>query len=130
MPASEDPHRLDSERTRRGFERAAATYDASAVLQSEVGQRMAERLALVKLQPAAIVDVGCGTGDALGELSARYPEALVLGLDSAFSMLEIARGRTAAARASGGSLLARWFGPRTRTGAQPSLICADACRLP
>jgi len=130
MPASEDPHRLDTGRTRLAFERAAATYDASAVLQREVGQRMAERLALVKLQPAAILDVGCGTGDALGELSARYPEAWVLGLDSAWHMLEIARGRSSAARASGGSLLARWFGPRARTTAQPSLVCGDAGRLP
>jgi malonyl-CoA O-methyltransferase len=130
MPPSDDPHWLDPQRTRRAFERAAATYDASAVLQREVGQRMAERLALVKLQPRAILDVGCGTGDALGEFCSRYPEAFVLGLDSAYRMLDIARTRSASARASGRSLFARWFGTRTRTGAEPALACGDACRLP
>jgi len=130
MPPSSDPHWLDPQRTRRAFERAAATYDASAVVQREVGQRMAERLAVVKLQPAAILDVGCGTGDALGELSTRYPDAFVLGLDSAYRMLETARGRTAAARASGRSLFARWLGAGARTGAEPALVCGEACRLP
>jgi malonyl-CoA O-methyltransferase len=130
MASSTDPHWLDRQRMRRAFERAAASYDSAAVLQREVGQRLAERLALVRLQPAAILDVGCGTGDALGELSTRYPEALVLGLDSAYGMLEIARRRTAAARAAERSLFARWFAAKTRTGLEPSLVCGDACGLP
>src|SRR6266404_4778102 len=100
MAPSVDPFRLDSHRVRQDFERAAASYDASAVLQREVGQRMAERLVLVKLQPLAILDAGCGTGDALSELSARYPDAFVLGLDLAYAMLDSARRRAAATRAS------------------------------
>jgi malonyl-CoA O-methyltransferase len=130
MAPSHDPHWLDPRRTRRAFERAAATYDSAAVLQREVGQRMAERLALVKLQPATIVDAGCGTGDALGELAARYPEAFVVGVDSAYGMLATARRRTAAARASGRSLFTRWFGARSKAPGEPALVCADACRLP
>jgi malonyl-CoA O-methyltransferase len=130
MAPSDDPHGLDPRRTRRAFERAALSYDRAAVLQREVGQRLAERLALMRLQPAAIVDVGCGTGDALSELCTRYPDAFVVGLDIAQGMLEVARGRTAAARAAERSLLARWFGPRTRTAAAPALVCGDACQLP
>jgi malonyl-CoA O-methyltransferase len=130
MASNRDPHWLDPHRARRAFERAAATYDTAAVLQREVGQRMAERLALVKLRPAAILDAGCGTGDALNELATRYPEALVLGVDSAFAMLETARRRTSAARASGRSLFARWFGARPRAAGELALVCADACRLP
>ena len=99
MAPSVDPFRLDPRSVRQAFERAAASYDASAILQREVGQRMAERLALVKLQPLAILDAGCGTGDALSELSARYPEAFVVGLDLAYAMLDAARRRAAATHA-------------------------------
>ena len=88
-----DPLRLDPKSVRRTFERAAATYDSAAVLQREIGQRMADRLALVKLQPAAILDAGCGTGDALSELRTRFPAAFIVGLDLAHAMLVAASVR-------------------------------------
>lgn len=124
---------LDPRRVRRAFERAAATYDAAAVLQREVGQRMAERLALMKLEPKVILDAGCGTGDALSELATRYPQAWLLGVDIAYAMLEAARRRAAASIASIASqrtLLARWFGARGNAGGEPALVCADLCYLP
>src|SRR5580704_9350436 len=91
---------------------------------------MAERLALVKLEPAAILDAGCGTGDALSELSTRYPEAFVLGLDIACAMLDTARRRGVAASASKRSLLARWFGAGLKNDVAPALVCGDIGRLP
>src|SRR5258708_30851870 len=106
-----DPLQLDPASVRRTFERAAATYDAAAVLQREVGQRMAERLALVKLQPSTILDAGCGTGDALAELRTRFPAAFIVGLDLAYPMLAAARRRATARIASARPLLARLFGP-------------------
>ena len=130
MAPSVDPLRLDPQSVRHAFERAAASYDASAVLQREIGQRMAERLLLVKLQPAAILDAGCGTGDALSELSARYPDASLIGLDLAYAMLDSARRRAAAANASERSLLARLLGTRAMARRIPALVCGDACRLP
>lgn len=128
--APRDPLRLDAKSVRRTFERAAATYDSAAVLQREVGQRMAERLALVKLQPAAILDAGCGTGDALAELRTRFPAAFIVGLDLAQAMLVAARRRTAAGIAAERSLLTRLLGPRAGASGEPALVCADACRLP
>lgn len=130
MGSSDHPQALDPKRVRSAFESAAATYDAAAVLQHEVGQRMAERLALMKLKPAAILDAGCGTGDALNELSTRYPGAWRLGLDIAYAMLQVARRRGAAATASERSLLARWLGASANRGGEPALVCADLCRLP
>jgi malonyl-CoA O-methyltransferase len=130
MAPDVDPLRLDSQRVRHAFERAAARYDASAVLQREVGQRMAERLLLVKLQPSAILDAGCGTGDALSELSARYPDAFLVGLDLAYAMLDAARRRASAAHASERSLLARLLGTRAMARRAPALVCGDACSLP
>ena len=130
MTPDVDPLRLDPQSVRHAFERAAASYDASAVLQREVGQRMAERLLLVKLQPAAILDAGCGTGDALSELSARYPDAFLVGLDLAYAMLDSARRRVTAANASERSLLSRLLGTRAMARRVAALVCADASRLP
>ena len=63
---------------RTDFSRSASRYDEAAVLARESGQRMAERLDLVKLEPRRIADVGCATGDGLRELQQRYPKAQAL----------------------------------------------------
>src|ERR1700686_2741470 len=94
------PPDLDRAQVRRQFERAAASYDEAAVLQREVGQRMAERLGFVRMQPATILDAGCGTGVALGELHARYPDARLIALDLALNMTLAARHRAGAAMKS------------------------------
>ena len=38
---------------------------------------MHERLDLIKLAPERILDAGCGTGNALPLLTARYPKARI-----------------------------------------------------
>ena len=102
---------------RRAFERAAATYDGHAVLQREVAARLAQHLDPIRLGPARIVDLGCGTGDSFAELGRRFPKAGLVGIDLAHAMLERARARSPAWK----RLL------RART---PALVCADAERLP
>lgn len=84
---------IDKERARLSFGRAADSYDAMAVLQREIGQRMAERLDLVKLQPRRVLDAGCGTGAETALLMRRYPKAQVLALDFAEPMLARTRKR-------------------------------------
>lgn len=131
MAAERDPHRLDGTEVRRAFERAAATYDDAAVLQREIGQRMAERLGFVKLDTSTILDAGCGTGMAMGELGARYPGAAVFGLDLAYAMTRAAQMRCASSTAAARGVLGRLLGS---LGAQrsdaPRLICGDVVRLP
>ena len=127
MASDIDRFGLDSRRVRQAFERAAAGYDAAAVLQREIEQRMAERLALVKLNPETILDAGCGTGSALGELAGRYPDAFLIGFDLSYAMLGAARRRAERPTAPEPSLLARLLGKRAE---RPALVCADACRLP
>ncbi|MEN8175822.1 MAG: hypothetical protein ABFS23_08670, partial [Pseudomonadota bacterium] len=61
---------LDKARVRRAFGRAAATYDAGAVLQQEIGERLLERLDYVRLEPERVLDAGCGTGIASADLMA------------------------------------------------------------
>jgi malonyl-CoA O-methyltransferase len=40
-----------------------------------------------------VLDAGCGTGEALGELAARYPDARLVALDAAAPMVDAARER-------------------------------------
>ena len=84
---------VDKRLVRRSFDDAADTYDAAAVLQNEVCARMLGRLEYIKLAPAAILDAGSGTGNALAALAKRYPDARIVALDIAHAMLARARRR-------------------------------------
>ncbi len=90
---SEPPYLPDKKQVRRAFERAAARYDADAVLQREVGKRLESRLELIRQVPARVLDVGAGTGLATRDLMKRYPKAQVFALDVAAPMLRLARRR-------------------------------------
>ena len=102
---------IDKARVRRSFGRAADTYDEVAVLQRVVGERMRERLELVKLVPQTVLDLGCGTGLHTGALMQRYPRARLLALDLALTMLQHTRRRE------------RWL-------KRPRCLCGDMERLP
>ena len=112
MKERDFPVKVDA---RRAFERAAANYDASAVLQREVGRRLFEHLDPIVIAPRRVVDLGCGTGDAFEALGKRFPKAELIGVDFSKAMLQRARGRTGWLRRAIGS-----GGPR--------LVCADAER--
>ena len=102
---------LDRRAARRHAETAATDYDKYAVLQAEVRGQLLERLALTTLDPAVIVDAGCGTGHASRALRRRYPRSRVIAVDSSPGMLRAARAQ------------AGWFRPFER-------VCADAEQLP
>ena len=104
--------RVDKRLARRAFERAAAGYDAAAFLQHEVGERLAERLDLLRdFRPRRILDAGCGTGALTERLACRYRGARVVALDIAPAMLARARRR----------------GPWLR---RPACVCGDIEALP
>jgi malonyl-CoA O-methyltransferase len=113
---------FDKRLLRRSFERAAASYDEAAVLQHEVCKRMDERLDLIKLQPATVLDAGSGTGNALPALRARYPKARVIAFDLALTMLQMGkqRGRQ------------RTRGPwwKFQSNQQVMSVCGDIEQLP
>jgi malonyl-CoA O-methyltransferase len=88
---TEDQYLPDKLKMRQSFERAAAHYDASAILQQEISKRLLERLDYIKLQPARVLDVGAGTGISLRGLRQQYPAAQIFGLDIARAMLLEAR---------------------------------------
>ncbi|MDP2029100.1 MAG: malonyl-ACP O-methyltransferase BioC [Thiobacillus sp.] len=117
---------LDHDEVRRAFDHAAASYDAHAVLQREVCDRLLERLDFMSLQPARVLDVGCGTGYGMAHLRERYAAAELCALDLAPSMLHAAQARlpqphwTQRARA----LLSPHASPLSHA------LCADMERLP
>lgn len=115
-----EPFYTDKSRVRASFERAAGSYDAAAVLQREVADRMAERLDFIKHAPAVVLDAGSGTGYGGGLLKTRYPDARLLELDLAHSMLTTSRAKQAAV----GGLLKKLF------ARQPWQVCADLESLP
>ena len=85
-------------RVRDSFDRAADTYDAAAVVQRRVCQRLLEALdgfgGLDVLGDAAsprILDAGCGTGYGARLLRARWPAAVITNADFAPAMLALAR---------------------------------------
>ena len=102
---------------RRSFDKAAASYDAAAVIQHEVCRRMLSRLDYIKHLPHAILDAGSGTGNAIPALSKRYPRAALYALDIALAMLERARAR-----------VPWWRRPLTRRNVVA--VCGDLERLP
>lgn len=106
----------DKRIVRRSFDRAAGTYDGSAVLQQEVGERMLSRLDYVKIEPSRILDAGSGTGRGARDLQKRYPDAGLLELDLSLAMLKKARPE-----------LPWWKKPFSRGSLQ---VCGDIERLP
>jgi len=81
---------LDPSHIRRAFGRAATTYEAHAVLQAEVGERLRERLDGVEFAPIRVVDVGSGPGGGSAALHRRFDAAFVIALDLALPMLQAA----------------------------------------
>lgn len=72
---------LNKSHIRQSFARAALSYDAHAVLQYEIADRLLERLDLVRMDIKTVLDVGSGTGYCTRELVRRYPDAHILGVD-------------------------------------------------
>jgi malonyl-CoA O-methyltransferase len=103
--------RFDKSQVRDAFDRAAHRYDHSAVLQQEVTERLLEKLDVVRIAPAWILDAGCGTGSALPGLAKRYSDAQLVALDISRNMLTQCAGH--------GGMFNR-----------PMRVCADMEQLP
>ena len=72
------------------YARAAGRYDEKWAFYVEATTR--ETLRRTPMTPSArVLDVGCGTGELLRRLRAKYPGAVLAGLDPVAEMLAVAR---------------------------------------
>lgn len=98
----------------RSFSLATRTYDQHAFVQKEIGQRLLERIAIVKNAPDLILDIGAGTGYLTRQLQQQFPKSDIIGLDLAHGMTHYAKTRQ----------------PWPVWGKKPSYLCADTEALP
>lgn len=108
---------LDPALLRRRFGKAGPCAAGADFLAREAASRMIERFDWIRLQPARILDLGCGEGADLPALAARFPQAQCVGLD-------LAAARLAALPRPG--MLDRLL----RRPAAAAALCADASALP
>lgn len=111
---------VDRQQVGRRFSRVAASYAEADFFVREVDGRMQERLDYVNLQPKRILDLGCGRGGSFSALTARYPDAELIGLDVSPAMLLAGRSQQTGWR--------RWLGIGKH--ADPVRLAADAAQLP
>ncbi len=105
------PYLLDRAGVRSAFDRVSSGYDDIAVIDSRVREEILSRLDLVKLSPAVILDVGCGTCGWAAALLKRFRQSRLLALDISTGMLNQAQRRKP------------WF-------RKLDAICADGAALP
>jgi malonyl-CoA O-methyltransferase len=116
---------LDPLAVRRQFGRRALARGPLDFLSREAERRLLERLSLVRMQPSAILDLGCGQGLGLAALAQRYPKARLYGCDAAPAML---RRAVDTLRPVPRGWLSRFA--RSSPVAQAALFGADVASLP
>lgn len=67
-----------------------AEFAKAAALAHAVAEQMMARLEWMAIKPQTILDVGCGVGWGTHLLQQRYPEARVMGVDTAKALLQFA----------------------------------------
>ena len=68
---------------RRQFLKAQNNFDSHAAVFQAISERLLERLELLAVKPARVLDLGCRSGYQLQALAGRYPDATIVGADPA-----------------------------------------------
>jgi malonyl-CoA O-methyltransferase len=86
--------RINRNRIGRAFHQQAGEYDRHATVQKRVVDRLLSLTqSRVSPVPAAVLDIGCGTGQLLSSLGRQYPHSRLYGLDLAYNMTRCAAER-------------------------------------
>jgi malonyl-CoA O-methyltransferase len=108
---SSPPARLNPAHVRRRLEAAAGEFDGTEFIHGKTAEGLFERLEPMRIEPALILDIGCGSGARMRPLGKKFPHSRVIGLDVSAAMLAKAAAR------------GRWW-------SKPSVVLADAAALP
>ena len=88
---------INKNKVGRSFHQQAVEYDQHSSVQKRVVSRL---VSLVKNYavgvPAAVLDIGCGTGQLLSSLGDQFPQTRLYGLDLAYNMTQCAADRLGA----------------------------------
>ena len=127
------------QRVRASFDRAAPSYDAAAVLQRRVCERLLELLLnqpCCGATPTDVLDAGCGTGYGARLLHERWPLAQISALDFAPAMLRIAKTNHFACLAADLEALPLraasfdlWWSSLSLQWCDPALVLREAARV-
>lgn len=76
MTNASQPNRLaiETRHVKQQFDRRG-DLGAAEFLYGEIARRMLDRLKLIRLEPAVVLDAGCGVGRRFAALRERYPKA-------------------------------------------------------
>jgi len=129
QPASRLSAPIDLARVRALFANPALVSE-SGFLRREIAARMHERLALVRIAPARVLDAGCGEGMDLAALQKRFPQATLFGLDASPAMLKQAKLQQQAARSATSRLLQQWLHAGLSRDAGARLLSGNFSQLP
>jgi malonyl-CoA O-methyltransferase len=87
----ESAYQRDKRAVAQSFSRAAGKYDAAAQIQATVRRALLSRCD--ENAGGQVLDLGCGTGLALQKLHEHYRGAILIAVDLAEGMLQVARAR-------------------------------------
>jgi malonyl-CoA O-methyltransferase len=119
---------IDHQHVRRLFARPER-LKAIDFLHREVSARMMERLQLVKLDPACIIDAGCGRGADLAGLHNLWNASQIIGVDGSEALLQVSEQERRAAGLFMQRLFSKLAGRRDPTD-YAGLACGDFAQLP
>lgn len=103
----------------------------SSFLRREIAERMRDKLELVKIDALRVLDAGCGDGADLPALQDRFPQAQIIGLDGAKSLLLNCQKTQREARPafSFSGLLQKFLPLRGQSKPSYDLLCGDFAHL-
>lgn len=105
-------YQVNAQQMRQAFNNAAKDYDAHAVLQKTVADRLIESFDQIKINPAVILDLGSGLGYGSRQLKQQFKKAHIYQADISEEMLKSARNN------------------ETRFFSKDHFLCANAKQIP
>ena len=81
---------LIDKKIRRAFSNAAVQYDVLSGLHKEIGRELVKKIE-GRTQAHYILDIGMGTGWLTNRIKYHFPESVVVGMDFALGMIDVAK---------------------------------------